>query len=342
MQTLTLAQRVVKKDDYVPCAEAFVDTRLPNRDGKLNYCIIGPGVAENSKQHINIVEPHGFNVGGVSLPTGKYNSLHAHETAEVFLICRGDWRFFWGHDGSDGEVVLSPGDVITVPVGCFRAFESVGSDDNFMISFLGEDDSGNVIWENAVIEGAAEFRFYLTKDSKLIDTNAGQELPPKDELMQTLSEDQLLQFHRVSPLEMAARVYNVSKMTGHNNVFGDESIDGGEKTFHAIIGENFTDTKQVKSHVLNPHSFALGAIVAPPNNGFNAHQVDAVQVYVVESGNWLITLEHNDDRLVRELGPEDTVSIPANAIRQIKNTGDSDGILHIVTAGNTAAQLTWI
>ncbi len=91
-----LAQRVVRKSDYVPCEEAFVDTRLLGREGKLTYCIISPGVTENEKQVVNIHELHGFNVGGVSLPTGKINSLHSHTTVEVFIIFRGDWRFFWG------------------------------------------------------------------------------------------------------------------------------------------------------------------------------------------------------------------------------------------------------
>ncbi len=339
---LNLAQRVVRKDDYIPCVEAFVDTRLHNRDGKLNYCIIGPGVAENSKQHIHIREPHGFNVGGVSLPTGKYNSLHSHLTAEVFLVMRGDWRFFWGHDGTDGEVILHPGDIISVPTGCFRAFESVGSDDNFMISWLGEDDPGCVTWENAVIEGAAEFGFYLTHDSRLIDTRNGDELPSEDMLMKPLTEEELLKFNRVSPGEMAARVYNVANYTGYTDVFADENKPGGKKTFHPIIGETFTELRKVKSHILNPHSFSLAAINAEKGNGFHAHKIDQKQVLTVESGQWSVSVEHEGETLVQELTGEDTMSIPANAIRSYKNISNTPGTLHIATSGDVAANLTWV
>lgn len=340
--SLTLQQRVVRKTDYIPCAEAFVDTRLHNRDGKLNYCIIGPGVAENENQHISISEPHGFNVGGVSLPTGKFNSLHAHETAEVFLVCRGDWRFFWGHDGTDGEVVLSPGDIITIPTGCFRAFESVGSDDNFMLSFLGEDDPGCVVWENEVINGAAEFGFYLTTDSRLIDTYNGDTLPEEKMLMKPLSEAELLKFNRVSHLEMQARVYNVENAEGMTGIFMDEAFTGGTKTFHPIIGETFAELKKVKSHVLNPHSFSLAAIESPPKNGFHTHAIDAKQVYVVQSGTWLLDIYDGNETLSQELSAEDTVSIPANAIRKIRNIGDGPGVLLIATTGDIAAKITWL
>jgi quercetin dioxygenase-like cupin family protein len=340
-QTIPLAQRVVRKSDYIPCAEAFVDTRLYNRDGKLNYCIIGPGVAENSKQHVHIREPHGFNVGGVSLPTGKYNSLHSHLTAEVFLVMRGKWRFFWGHDGTDGEAVLSTGDVISVPTGCFRAFESVGSDDNFMISWLGEDDPGCVTWENAVVEGAAEFGFYLTHDSRLIDTRGGDALPSAEQLMQPLSKAELLKFNRVSPLEMAARVYNVAGNLGHTELFEDEQRAGGSKQFHAIIGETFAQ-HPVKSHILNPHSFSLAAIRAEQNNGMLSHQIDQKQVLTVLDGTWKIHIEHEGDSLTVELTTEDTVSIPANAIRSYKNISGHPGTIYIATSGDLAAKLTWV
>lgn len=342
LSPLTLSQRIVRKSDYLACAEAFVDTRLHNRDGKLNYCIIGPGVAENSKQHVHISEPHGFNVGGVSLPTGKYNSLHSHLTAEVFLVVRGDWRFFWGHDGTDGEVILHPGDVISVPTGCFRAFESVGSDDNFMFSWLGEDDPGCVTWENAVIEGAAEFGFFLTTDSRLIDTKNGDALPPKNKLMRSLSETELLKFNRVNHGEMLARVYNIQRNAGVTGVFSDENMVGGSKTFHPIIGETFTDLKKVKSHILNPHSFSLAAVCAEKDNGFLPHSVNQKQVLIVESGEWLVEVIHNGETLQETLSAEDTMSIPANAIRSYKNISNTSGAIYIATSGDVAATLTWV
>jgi len=340
-QLLSLSQRVVRQSDYVPCAEAFVDTRLPGREGKLNYCIIGPGVAENDKQVINIVEPHGFNVGGVSLPTGKINSLHSHTTAEVFIIFRGDWRFFWGYDGKDGEVILSPGDVITVPTGTFRAFESVGSDDNFMLSFLGEDDPGFVTWANDVIEGAAEFGFYLRHDSSLIDISKGDVMPDEGEIMRPLSEAELLKYNRTSLAEMSARVYNVKNHTGSKTAFRDSSLEGGEKIYHSLIGEGCHDVGDIKAHVLNPHSFSLGAIEAEPGNGFLRHKCKVKQVLVVGEGEWRITIGLKGEEEVFDVGPEDTISVPEGVYRSLKNIGKEKGILYFASSGDLKAGITW-
>lgn len=338
--SLDLQSRVVRKSEYVACEEAFVDTRLPGREGKLNYCIIGPGVAENDKQVVHIVEPHGFNVGGVSLPTGKINSLHSHTTAEVFIVMRGDWRFFWGYDGNDGEAILSPGDVITIPTGTFRAFESVGSDDNFMLSFLGEDDPGCVTWANDVIEGAAEYGLYLRKDSSLIDTHRGDVMPPADQLLQPLSERELLKYNRTSPAEMAARVYNVSRHEGLVGAFRDEVLSGGQKRYHALIGEGCHELGEIKAHVLNPHSFSLGAVVAEPGQGWLRHYYDVKQVLVVGSGRWEITMGADRSESF-ELGAEDTVSIPAGTWRSLKNIGDDSGVVYVASAGDLKVDITW-
>ncbi len=341
MQAQTLAGRVVRRQDYIPCEEAFVDTRLPGREGKLNYCIIGPGVAESEKQVVHIAEPHGFNVGGVSLPTGKINSLHSHTTAEVFLVCRGSWRFFWGYDGTDGEATLNPGDVISIPTGTFRAFESVGSDDNFMLSFLGEDDPGHVTWANDVIEGAASYGFYLRRDSSLVDTTRGDAMPAAEELLQPLTEEELLRYNRTSPAEMAARVVNLSNSQGLNDAFADCGLPGGNKTYFPIIGEGCHERGELAAPILNPHSFTLAGFAAEPGGGFLRHRYDRKQVLVVGEGSWTITMDagHGDERF--ELGPEDTVSIPASAWRSLQNTGDARGVVYLATAGDLPSQPEW-
>lgn len=335
-----LSSRVVHRSDYVPCAEAFVDTRLPGREGKLNYCIIGPGVAENEKQVVNITEPHGFNVGGVSLPTGKINSLHSHTTAEVFIVFRGEWRFFWGYNGDDGEAILRPGDVISVPLGTFRAFESVGSNDNFMLSFLGEDDPGHVTWANDVIEGAAQYGFYLRRDCSLVDTAGGDPMPPDDELLRPLTEEELLRFNRTSPAEMLARVYNVRKFEGHPAAFRDTALEGGAKVYHALIGEGCHEAP-IKAHVLNPHSFSLGAIVADPGNGLLRHRYEVKQVLVVGEGTWEISLGAPGEEQVFEITAEDTVSVPAGCWRSIRNIGDAEGVLYIASSGDVGIDVQW-
>ena len=65
-----MESRLVRYDDLVACEAAFLDSRTPGSDKKENFCIIGPGVAENPGQYVHIAEPHGFNIGGARQPEG--------------------------------------------------------------------------------------------------------------------------------------------------------------------------------------------------------------------------------------------------------------------------------
>ena len=76
-----LRRRTIPFTDLKSDSEAFVDTRLPGSTPKYNYALIGSGVSQNPDAHINLREPHGFNVGGAAMPKGVTNNLHVHFTA---------------------------------------------------------------------------------------------------------------------------------------------------------------------------------------------------------------------------------------------------------------------
>ena len=175
----------VRFDELTPCRTAFIDTHNPGTEGKENFTIIGGGVSENPNQHVHIKETPGFNIGGAGQPAGCTNSLHSHRTAEVFIIHTGSWRMFWGLEGDDGEVVLNPGDLISLPSHMFRGFENVtpisANNENgygFMFAVLGGDDSGGgVIWAPEVLKEACKHGLTLLESGELVDTGAGEEIP---------------------------------------------------------------------------------------------------------------------------------------------------------------------
>ncbi len=175
----------VKFSELVPCRTAFIDTHNPGTEGKENFTIIGGGVSENPEQHVHIEETPGFNIGGARQPAGCTNSLHSHRTAEVFIIHTGSWRFFWGLEGDDGDVVLNPGDLISLPTHMFRGFENVTpvnatneTGSGFIFSVLGGDDSGGgVVWAPEVLEEASNHGLTLLESGQLVNTREGEEIP---------------------------------------------------------------------------------------------------------------------------------------------------------------------
>jgi len=175
-------ERVVRYADLKPCLNAFIDTRNPGSEAKENFTIIGPGVSENPDQYVHIAEPHGFNIGGARQPPGCVNSQHSHESAEVFVIHSGHWRFTLGENGEDSSVDCKPGDVISLPTGMFRGFTCLPRHDGdtepaYLFAVLGGDDPGSVLWAHYVFDMAEQFGLVLLDNGSLVDTAAGQNVP---------------------------------------------------------------------------------------------------------------------------------------------------------------------
>jgi mannose-6-phosphate isomerase-like protein (cupin superfamily) len=218
-----LEARVVRYRDLIPCTNAFIDTRTPGSDAKENFTIIGPGVAENPEQHVHITEPHGFNIGGARQPPRCVNSQHSHDTAEVFVVHSGKWRFTFGEHGEDAQIDAGPGDIVSFPIHAFRGFENIGDDIGFLWSVLGGDDPGRVLWAPAVFEMAAEYGLILLENGALVDTTLGQTIPPGVARMPVTSREAIARLRTMRPQdedEIIARAAP-QEITGETLVIGE-------------------------------------------------------------------------------------------------------------------------
>ncbi len=201
-----LAPRLIRFTDLKPCYNAFIDTRSPGSEAKENFTIIGPGVSENPNQHVHFAEPHSFNIGGARQPPGCVNSQHSHDTAEVFVVHSGQWRFDLGENGDDAQLYLSPGDVISLPTGTFRGFTNVGTAPGFLWAVLGGDNPGRVTWAPKVFDMAKDYGLVLLENGRLVDTAAGETVPDGAKPMPRTSEEQVAAMRRWTNEEAAGLV----------------------------------------------------------------------------------------------------------------------------------------
>lgn len=224
-----LEDRVVRYAALKPCFNAFIDTRSPGSETKENFTIIGPGVSENPEQHVHIAEPHGFNIGGARQPPGCVNSQHSHDTAEVFVAHTGTWRFDLGEHGDDAQVVLHPGDVISLPTRMFRGFTNVGDASGFLWAVLGQDDPGRVTWAPQVFDMASEYGLVLLESGRLVDTTKGEGIPEGRRPMQRTTPEQVGALRRYSQAEAETLVVRSGSETA--KVIGASAPLGWEHGF---------------------------------------------------------------------------------------------------------------
>lgn len=315
-------ERLVRYKDLKPCTTAFIDTRSPGSDKKENFTIIGPGVAENPDQHVHISVPHGFNIGGARQPPRCLNSQHSHLTNEVFLVHSGTWAFRSGVDAKDGEIILNPGDVISLPTDIFRGFENIGQSSGFLYAVLGEDDPGRVLWAPQVFELAAEHGLILMEDGSLVDTLAGETPPEGLSRMPVTSQEQVAA-HQVVGIDVLREISIRSRNFHWLNSTVLSEFDGVEEV--AILGPANKAESIPAGHFNWQHGFVMRALKMAPGATIDTHRRFEEEVIFTQQGTFRIEADND----VLELQAGDTFTTPVGVKRTFSNPGPDHCIVYI-------------
>jgi mannose-6-phosphate isomerase-like protein (cupin superfamily) len=314
-----LESRIVRYDDLVPCLNAFIDTRTPGSEAKENFTIIGPGVSENPDQHVHIVEPHGFNIGGARQPPGCVNSQHSHDTAETFVVHSGRWRITFGEHGEDASIEAGPGDVASIPVHTFRGFTNIGDDTGFLWVVLGGDKPGRVLWAPDVFAKAASYGLILLDNGGLVDTTKGEALAPGARPMEATSPEQVSSLHRMS-MAQAARL----------------AVRGGTRDGSRAVAPGVTDTPVIgqpcdglgQGPLAWLHGFSLRRRDMAAETAIPPERRDVPEVWFVHEG----AVQVGIDGEAAELAAGDTITIPPGAARTVASRNGAQ--LFVVLAGD--------
>jgi mannose-6-phosphate isomerase-like protein (cupin superfamily) len=290
-----LEARIVRYGDLIPCRNAFIDTRSPGSDAKENFTIIGPGVAENPEQHVHITEAHGFNIGGARQPPRCINSQHSHDTAEVFVVHTGRWRFTFGEHGEDARVDAEPGDIVSFPTHTFRGFENIGEETGFLWSVLGGDDPGRVLWAPKVFEMATEYGLILLENGALVDTTLGQTPPPGMKPMPPTSREAIAGLRRMRPEDADEVIARAPR----SPVPGETLVIGPDGQLPATEG------------------FTVSRLILAAGEATAASTSDNPEVVFVQRGRADV---HVDGAAVA-LAEGDTMTVPVGLSRSYRATG---------------------
>jgi quercetin dioxygenase-like cupin family protein len=326
----SLKSFILRGSELVPCKTAFIDARSPGSDQKENFCLIGSGVAENPSQVVHISTPHGFDVGAARQPTGCKNSHHSHDTEEVFVVHRGQWKFTWGEDGGDGEVVLNSGDTISIPMQLFRGFENVGDDNGFLFSVLGHlpnGTSGRVTWAPYVFEEASKHGLVLLHDGRLIDTLAGQSVPDDQPLYEPVSGEELKAFKTLTMEDMAKNVSRHIDLRSHGA--GGLTNDSGVREF-AVIGGYSHSEGMPAGKISRPHNFQLRRLMLDPGATIGKHSRQEPEVLFVHRGSLKVSTEEGSFTL----GAGDLFTCPIDLVRGFTNEGNEAADIIVLRGGD--------
>ena len=332
----------IKSQDYVACANAFIDCRTPGSDKKENYSMIGPGVTQSSDQFVNLAERHGFNIGGAAMPKECTNNLHIHFTAETFYVHRGEWEFRWGNAG-ENTAVMSAGTIFSPRTWLFRGFRNVGDDDGFLFTVLGKDDTGGIIWHPKVLQEAESYGLQLTAENKVIDTIANPELKNSNvELIDQVTPEQMKTLRQPTPADMMKQVVTWDELDWSGDSLLCNYTDGGKVRMAPAIGWGMTEDRDHTPKIYNPHGYSVEWLEIPAGQSVKLHKIDQRQVLKIHQGDVKITLNRPDeDPMSAVVKPKDIFSVPVGSWRTFENAGTETAYVLVINGEDTVNRITW-
>jgi mannose-6-phosphate isomerase-like protein (cupin superfamily) len=333
--------RLIPKSSYVSCPVAFVDCRLPGSHLKRNYSMIGPGVTTAADQHVNLREPHGFNIGAAGMPNGIVNNLHLHFTAEVFMILSGKWTLRWGPNGDDGTFEAEGGAIASIPTWIFRGFTNTGPDDGWIFTTLGGDDTGGIIWHPSILDRAAETGLYLTADNLLVDTTTGATPPAPADRLKPITPEEIAALKRWTPAEMRQRIVTAEDRDWSDAALLDSCLPGCASAIAPVIGAGISQHRGHTAKLMDPHGFSMEWLRIPAGGQVSRFRIGAKMVLLAYKGSCEVVLNGPGHEVALPLGRIDMVSVPAGAWRAIRNSGTEAVELLVMITGDGRKTPEW-
>jgi len=312
-----MTERIARFNELTPSTLPFVEGRIEGHKERKNYSIVGPGVAEDSQQSVKISKPHGYNLGAVSANPKNGSGLHSHTTAEVFLIYSGNWRFYWGADGRN-EIILSKGDIISMPTNMFRGFENAGDEEGLIFVVLGNDDPGIITWVPNVLIKAKETGLALLDDNSLVDLKESK-IPPNRKLLEPITNEMLQKFDNYQIHEIEKFICRFKNQTNH-----EIDLKNGIKLIQ-IIGSNFSDNKY--DHLIN-HNTGFNLSILKAKKGLIEDLIfDKPTILFSQKGTWKVKIEKDEFNI----NSKDTFSLPLNTKVSISIDNNEECFLNCVS-----------
>ncbi len=309
--------RLAKFDELVPSSLPFVEGKLEGHKERKNFSIVGPGVAEDSKQFIKISMAHGYNLGAVIAKPKNGSGLHSHTTAEVFLIYSGSWRFYWGAQGKE-EIILKAGDIISMPTNMFRAFENVGKEEGLIFVVLGGDDPGIITWVPDVLRKAKETGMALLDDNSLIDLSVNK-IPEGKKLLEPISDDELNKFENFKLNELKKFISKFANRSKYENNLGNGV------SLIQMIGKQFIDKSFTP--VINQDTGFNLSILKAKKGILNDLIFNKPTILFSQKGLWNIQIQNSNIKL----DSKDTFSVPIDTKLNISIDENEEAYLNCVS-----------
>ena len=138
---------VFRFDELPSSPRAFIDAALPGHRRTLMGALGGGAADEDLPSQVP--QATNYHIDFIRATPGQGAALHSHDTEETFICLSGRWKVATGDSGQT-SIELGYLDGVVCPPGVMRSFENIGKEESLLLSILGGEFPGHVVWANCL------------------------------------------------------------------------------------------------------------------------------------------------------------------------------------------------
>ena len=216
-----------------------------------------------------------------------------------------------------------------------------GTEDGWIFTALGGDDTGGIIWHPSILETAGKYGLYLTNDNMLVDTETGAAKPTEAELMRPIDRATVESFRRYTPEQMRKRVVTAADRQWSDAALLDSCLPGHAGALAPVLGYGMTEDRDHEIPVTNPHGFSVEFLRLQPGNTVGPFRLAEKQVLIAFQGSFDVTVNDPGQEVTVWVEGQDFFSVPADAWRSITAVGHTAVEIAVMLPGNARKHVTW-
>jgi WxcM-like, C-terminal len=113
----------------------------------------------------------------------------------------------------------------------------------------------------------------------------------------------------------------------------------------SVVGLGMTEDRNLQAPVANAHGVSIEWLRVPASGSVSRHRLAEKQVLIAKSGQVDVSVDTTEGPVTHTLvgtpSSWDTFSVPPDCWRTLRNTGEGEAVLLVMTAGDHRKRIAW-
>jgi hypothetical protein len=170
-------------------------------------------------------------------------------------------------------------------------------------------------------------------------------IPAGTQLFKPMSPQEIAQLRVWPAHEMLGRIVRFADLRWSTHGLLDSVLPGSGAQMASVVGLGMTEDRNLQAPVANAHGVSIEWLRLPAGGSVSRHLLSEKQVLIAKRGQLEASVETSEGPVAHTLVGTptswDTISLPADCWRTLRNTGEGEALAVVMTAGDHRKRIAW-